>query len=431
MERNDNPMKPTDDHPSKELRGVLGNDLLGKRVVLCITGSVAAYKAIDLARMLIRYGADVFPVMSQSCSSTLINPEIMRWATGNEVVTRLTGNLEHIRLADFNMSDLVVAYPCTANTIGKLASGIDDTPVTSILSVALGSNIPVIISPAMHQSLYNNKVVCSNIQRLKELGIMFLGPKPSEGKAKVVEPEQVIEFILDNFRLNSNQSNHFIGKNILVTAGGTVEHIDPVRVITNLSSGKLGISIALEAGRRGANVTLIYGHGSEKPSRTVGLNIVNVDTSEDMYKVIMEELSRKTYEVGIFAAAVCDYTVQRGASTKIGSGSVRLLRLSPTKKIIDEIKKSSCNTFVIGFKAEYDLSNESLIDRAFMKLKKSNCDLIVANDIGRKGSEIGSDSNEGFVIDSNKNVSYIPLQTKAEFAKTLLDIVEKKAFPEV
>src|SRR3712207_2048143 len=126
-------------HPSKDILGTQGAELQGKKIVLCITGSIAAYRAIDLARLLMRHGADVYAVMTESTASALLNPEIMRWATGNDVVTKLTGNLEHIMLADYGMSDLVIVYPCTANTLGKVAAGIDDTPVTSILSVALGS----------------------------------------------------------------------------------------------------------------------------------------------------------------------------------------------------------------------------------------------------------------------------------------------------
>src|SRR5437899_2404331 len=132
-------------HPSKDITGLEGNELARKKIVLCITGSIAAYKAIDLARLLMRHGADVYSVMSETVASTLLTPDMMKWATGNYVVTKLTGDLEHIFLADYNMSDLILVYPCTANTIGKMANGIDDTPVTSILSVALGSKIPIMI----------------------------------------------------------------------------------------------------------------------------------------------------------------------------------------------------------------------------------------------------------------------------------------------
>jgi phosphopantothenoylcysteine decarboxylase / phosphopantothenate---cysteine ligase len=143
-------------HPSKDIRGTEGSELEGKKIVLCITGSVAAYRAIDLARLLMRHDADVHAVMTESSASMLLNPEIMKWATGNDVVSKLTGNLEHIMLADYGMSDLIIVYPCTANTLGKVVAGIDDTPVTSVLSVALGSKIPIIVAPAMHEAMYEN-----------------------------------------------------------------------------------------------------------------------------------------------------------------------------------------------------------------------------------------------------------------------------------
>src|ERR687890_2715759 len=170
-------------HPSKNLLGREGKQLEGKRIVLCITGSVAAYRAIDLARLLMRHDADVHAVMTESTASTLLNPEIMKWATGNEVVTKLTGNLEHIILADYGMSDLIIVYPCTANTLGKMTAGIDDTPVTSILSVAIGSKIPIIVAPAMHEAMYENAFVKQNVSKLREY-MIFVDPKMEAGKAK-------------------------------------------------------------------------------------------------------------------------------------------------------------------------------------------------------------------------------------------------------
>src|ERR671911_2574681 len=181
----------------KDIYCAFSTDLLGKKIVLCITGSVAAYRAIDLTRLLIRHGAEVFPVMSESSaeSGRLLTEDIMKWASGNNVVTKLTANLEHISLADYNMSDLILVYPCTANTIGKMANGIDDTPVTSILSVALGSKIPIVIAPAMHKSMYSNAIISQNIERLKEHGIQFVGPLISENKAKVAEPQEMLRHI--------------------------------------------------------------------------------------------------------------------------------------------------------------------------------------------------------------------------------------------
>src|SRR5919106_344947 len=278
----------------KDIFCSLGVDLVGKKIVICITGSVAAYKAIDLTRLLIRHGAEIFPVMS-SGSNRLLTSEIMKWASGNNVITKLSANLEHIFLADFNRSDLILVYPCTANTIGKIANGIDDTAVTSILSVALGSKIPIIIAPAMHKSMYSNPIINKNIESLKELGIQFVDPLISENKAKLAEPEEMLSAIFkvldnnggsvhlgiqklkqENINANKEEDKTLSGRNILVTAGSTIEFIDPIRVITNLSSGKMGGAIAEEAYEKGAKVTLVYGLGSHTPRDVPGTDIINV-----------------------------------------------------------------------------------------------------------------------------------------------------------
>src|SRR5918995_5158569 len=307
----------------KDIYCALSTDLLGKKIVLCITGSVAAYRAIDLTRLLIRHGAEVFPVMSESSaiSNRLITKDIMQWASGNNVVTKLTANLEHIFLADYNMSDLVLVYPCTANTIGKIANGIDDTSVTSVLSVALGSKLPIIIAPAMHQSMYSNPIINKNIETLKELGVQFVDPLVSENKAKLAEPEEVlrvISLLLDkngeslhagiqepkhgHTSVDREETKTLFGRNILVTPGSPIEFIDPIRVITNLSSGKMGGAIAEEAYKKGAKVTLVYGLGSYELQDVPGTNIINVSTSEEMYNAVMREIGTKYYDAAFMAA---------------------------------------------------------------------------------------------------------------------------------
>src|ERR671923_632275 len=215
-------------HPSKDILGTQGKQLEGKKIVLCITGSVAAYRAIDLARLLMKHSADVHAVMTESTTSTLLHPEMMKWATDNDVVTKLTGNLEHITLADYGMSDLIIVYPCTANTLGKAAAGIDDTPVTSIISVALGSKIPIIVAPAMHDAMYENIFFQQNVSKLRE-HMAFIEPKMEGGKAKLAEPEQVLRVAISIVSNGAPLS----GKRVLVTAGSTVEYIDPIRVMTN------------------------------------------------------------------------------------------------------------------------------------------------------------------------------------------------------
>lgn len=414
-------------HPSKDITGLEGNELVGKKIVLCITGSIAAYKAIDLARLLMRHGADVYSVMSEKVASTLLTTDMMKWATGNYVVTKLTGDLEHISLADYNMSDLILVYPCTANTIGKIANGIDDTPVTSVLSVALGSKISIMIAPAMHESMYDNSFIKENISRLKDQGVEFLEPLISEGKAKVAHPEQVLKSILNKFNeLGSDRVFSLYNKNVLVTAGSTIEYIDPIRVITNLSSGKMGNAIAEEAKRMGANVTILYGHIAYDHFGSSDLNIIKVTTSEEMYDTVISELSSKKYDIVILAAAVADFTLdQKKFTKKIDTRRGKLsLSLSPTKKIIDQVK-STCKSdiFLVAFKAEHCVSNSYMIERAYQKLKECNGDLIVANDIGRKGSKAGSDDNEVFIIDKQKKVIHLPLQNKRAVARRLLDII--------
>jgi phosphopantothenoylcysteine decarboxylase / phosphopantothenate---cysteine ligase len=413
----------TEFYSSRDITGTDGREIEGKKIVLCITGSVAAYRSIDLARQLIRHGAEVYTVMSEAVGSTLLTPEMMKWATGNNVVTKITGDLEHIALADYNMSDLIVVYPCTANTIGKVANGINDTPVTSVLSVALGSRIPIIIAPAMHESMYDNPLIQENIQRVKDQGVDFLQPTITEGKAKVVSPEQMLQSVITKFT-NSTKS-FFFEKNILVTAGGTIEYIDPIRVITNLSSGKMGNLIAEEAIRLGANITLVYGHGTYSTKSLPNLNIVRVNTSKEMYDVVISELSSKRYDVAILSAAVADFTPERKAIKKIRTSTGKfLLPLSPTQKIINHVKHMSKQTFLVGFKAEYNVSDSNIIKGAYRKLKECKGDLIVANDVGRKNSAIGSESNEVFVIDKHRNILHLPPQNKMSIARKLLDVIE-------
>src|SRR5437867_5695181 len=285
-------------HPSKDIGGSDGSELDGREIVLCITGSVAAYRAIDLARLLMRHGADVHAVMTESTAATLLTPDMMKWATGNYVVTKLTGDLEHISLADYNRSDLILVYPCTANTIGKMANGIDDTPVTSVLSVALGSKIPIIIAPAMHEAMYKNRFIQQNVDRLRG-HITVVEPSMEEGKAKAAEPRHVLDAAVAVL-----SGGPLAGRRVLVTAGNTIEYIDPIRVVTNTSSGKMGIAIVQEAERMGAAVTLVCGHGSEPANGRA----LRVNTSEEMYRAVVSELSSKKYDVAIMAAAVADFT---------------------------------------------------------------------------------------------------------------------------
>jgi phosphopantothenoylcysteine decarboxylase/phosphopantothenate--cysteine ligase len=279
----------------------------------------------------------------------------------------------------------------------------------------------------MHQSMFYNKLILANMDKLKQVGIDILEPDIYEGKAKVTAFESVIALVIKKLQPIS-QKSWFENKKVLVTAGGTIEFIDPVRVISNLSSGKTGISIAREAKARGAEVTLVFGNGSSKFEELNDSRIINVNTSEDMLNTVRQLLSSSEYDVGIFSAAVSDYTLVDKSNIKLKSDSPYLdLRLSPTKKIIDEVRDLSNKMFLVGFKAEYGLPCSTLIERAYERLIKSRCDMMVANDIGRDGSKIGSDKIETYIVDVEKNVIHTPIQDKPMFAKCLLDIIENQA----
>jgi phosphopantothenoylcysteine decarboxylase/phosphopantothenate--cysteine ligase len=415
-------------HVSKEIIGLDSNVLKGKKIVLCITASVAAYKAIDLSRMLMRNGAEVYPVMSNSTESKLLTKEIMDWATGNKAVTELTSDLEHIALANYGKSDLIVVYPCTANTLGKFVNGIEDNPVTTILSVALGSRIPIVIAPAMHEAMYENIIIAENIKKLKTLGVSILEPLISEDKAKVISADNVVQFVIH--KIGNKKDGITSRMNVLVTAGSTVEYIDSVRILTNLSSGKMGLNIAQQCLDRGFNVTLVYGHGSLNIPDDPKMNIIRIKTTEEMFKVVRERILRLKQHVVFHAAAVADFSISHPSNNRPNKMDTRngtkTIKLVPTTKIVDTLKQLDKKILLVAFKTEYDISEELLIKKAIDKLKECNGDLIVANDVSRKGCDFGSDTNEVYIIDKDKNIIHIPLKSKREIARNLVKIVCKK-----
>ena len=384
-------------HPSLDIVSSYGVELSGKKIVLCISGSVAAYKAIELARLLMRHGADVTCVTSEAVTK-LVKPDYFKWATGNKVITKLTGELEHIRLADYNKSNLIIVYPATANTLGKLANGIDDTPISTVLTVGFGSKIPILMCLAMHASMYDNAAVKKNIEFLKNK-IEFLTPQIIEGKAKASEPEDVLDYVLKKFGFSSVLKN----KKVLMTAGPTIEYIDPVRVITNQSSGKTGVLLASELISSGAKVTLVYGPGIEKPPN--GAKIIKISTSQEMFNAVKKEMGKK-FDIVIMAAAISDYTPENPSKNKIKSTKNKIkISLKKSPKIIDHIKKYQKNVFLVGFKAETNISKSKLITLAKKKIIESSADMIVANDIGSERYRKNPESNEVLIIDSHKVMS--------------------------
>jgi len=384
------------EHPSLDIVESKGTELSGKKIVLCVAGSVAAYKSIELARLLMRHGAKVTCVMS-SASTKMIQPDYMKWATGNDVITKLTGKLEHINIADYKKSDLIIVYPATANTLGKLANGIDDTPISTVLTVGFGSKTPIVMALAMHASMYDNIAVKKNISFLKN-EIDFMTPNMIEGKAKVSEPEEVLDFVLNKFGLSSK----LYGKKILITAGPTIEQIDPVRAITNQSSGKTGVSLAKELVSAGAKVTFVYGPGNEIPPK--GAKIINVVTSNQMFNAVKKELKNK-FDIVIMAAAVADYIPKNPSKKKIKSSKTNIsITLKKAPKIIDQIKKIQKNVLLVGFKAETNVTNIELIKSAKKKLKESSSDMIIANDIGTSRYIKNSQYNQIIIVDKKRSI---------------------------
>ena len=413
-------------HPSKDILQTRGTELKEKRIVLCITGSVAAVQCPEIARQLMRHGAEVFAVMSPMAQK-IIHPYLMEWATGNPVVTELTGKIEHVALAGEhdNKADLILVAPATANTISKIAAGIDDTTVTSVASTAFGSKIPIVIVPAMHESMYRHPILNENIEKLKGLGVEFVGPRIEEGKAKIAETEEISEVVIHKL----SASKDFVGMKILVTAGPTLEYIDPVRVITNKSSGLMGVEVTREALLRGAEVTVIYGPGTATPPKEA--RVIHVETTEEMYKAVVSELKFQKYDVIIATAAVADWMLKKHFDYKVPTRETSTLnvKLEHTPKIIDVVKKISPEAFLVPFKAEYNVSDKELIKNAYGRLKEAKADLIVANDLARKDVGFGVETNEIFIVDKKRRVVHVPLTTKRQAAKNLLDEIAKRIKP--
>jgi len=413
-------------HPSKDIVGTKGSQLQGRKIVLCMTGSVAVVRSSEIARELMRHGAEVFAVMSQMAQK-IVHPYFMEWATGNPVVTELTGKIEHVALISEygEKADLVLVAPATANTISKIACGIDDTPVTSVVSTAFGSKIPIIVVPAMHESMYRHPVLIENIKKLESLGVDFVGPRVEEGKAKIAETEEILGAVFRKLEVKKKLA----GVNVLVTAGPTLEYIDPIRVITNKSSGKMGVSIAEEALARGAQVTLIYGPGMVVPPKNA--NPIPVETTEEMYRAVVSEVKSKKYDIVIATAAVADWKLEKPFQRKVPTRTTPklILKLKPTQKIIKRVKKISPNIFLVPFRAEHNLSDKELVEKAFELIKEVEADLVVVNDVGRKGVGFGVDTNEVYIIDRHKTVTHVPLTTKREVAKRLFDVINERIMP--
>ena len=387
-------------------------------IVLGVTGSISAYKSLTLASRLTQLGANVNVILTDG-GSEFVTPLSFRAITQNHVVTdsfdlHSEYSVNHVYLAKH--ADLVIVYPATANSIAKLALGICDNPLgTTILS----TTAPTIVAPAMETNMYLNESTQSNLTNLKYKGISILGPEEgslasgASGLGRLSEPEDALEKI----KLVIGQSRgDFKGKKIIITAGGTQEPVDPVRILTNLSSGKMGYALAEAARDRGAEVTLISAPVSIDPP--LGTSLFEVKTADDMLVSVQQAI--KGADAIIMAAAVADYKPTTSASTKIKKSPDSMnIELSPTNDILKSIGDE--NVIKVGFAAETD----NLIDNAKNKIKSKNLNLIVANDVTLPGSGFGSDQNQVSIIDKNLNVESIELASKYDVSNKILDALHK------
>ncbi len=390
--------------------------LANKTVVLGITGSVAAYKAADLASKLTQAGAKVEVVMTEAATE-FVTPLTFRSVTGWSVVTDMFElasefSIEHVALAE--AADMVVIVPATANTIARLASGIADN---ILCSTVLATRAPVIIAPAMNVNMYENSITQENLARLKARGFIIIDPEYGRlasgkmGLGRLPGTEKLLGVISQV----AGQDGDLAGKRVVVTVGGTQEPIDPVRFIGNPSSGKMGYAVAEAARDRGATVVLVT--APTALSDPVGVEVVRVKTAAQMKEAVVKATARA--DVLIMTAAVADYqpkTVAREKIKKEAAGAAIILELVRTPDILAEVKG---NFIKVGFAAE----SEDVIENARKKLARKQLDLIAANDVTAPGSGFAVDTNKVTLIDRSGQAESLPLMTKREVAEKILDMV--------
>jgi phosphopantothenoylcysteine decarboxylase/phosphopantothenate--cysteine ligase len=398
----------------KAIIGSKGKELQGKKIALGITASVASMESPRIARELMKHGADVIAVFSDYAAK-LVSPKLMEWATGNQVVKDITSRIEHVQLGGKgkDAANLILIAPCTANTISKIATGISDSAVTSLVSCAIGSKIPILIAPGMHEPMYENTIIKNNIAELKRLGIRFAEPVIEEGKAKIASAEDITKAVIQMLSVK----NTLAGTKFVITAGPTVERIDPVRIITSKSSGKMGVTLAEAALQKGANVTLIYGSGTVEPP--AGAKVVRVGSTEQMLLAVKKEL--KGVDVFIAAGAPADFALEKPFSKKLTSKESIDVRLKPTRKIIDQVKRLNKDAKLVAFKAEYGGSLAQIRKRVQELFKNSKADLIVVNDVSKKGIGFGTETNEVAIYNTAMKVKKLGLASKRDIAEGIIN----------
>ena len=391
--------------------------LKGKTVVLALSGSIAAYKIVNLARMLKKLGADVQVLMTRNATE-FITPLTFEELTGNKCLVdtfdrNFQYNVEHVALA--KRADVVLAAPASANVIGKIANGIADDMLTTTI---LACPCKKIISPAMNHNMYHNPIVQDNLEKLKRFGYEIIPPERGmlangdSGDGRMPKEETLLEYVLREIAFEKDLT----GKKVLVTAGATQEAMDPVRFITNHSSGKMGFALARAAMLRGAEVTVVAAHTEVEPPMFT--EVVRVSSAEEMFKAVTSRSEEA--DIIIKAAAVADYTPVWTAESKIkksdGELTLTLKRTRDILKYLGEHKREG--QILCGFAME----TEDLLLNARKKLESKNCDLICANSLRAEGAGFGTDTNRVTVLTKEKEIS-LELLTKEETAHRILDII--------
>lgn len=393
--------------------------LKGKTIILGVTGSIAAYKIATLASSLKKLEANVHVIMTKNACN-FINPITFETLTGNKCITdtfdrNFEFNVKHVSLA--KCADLVLIAPASANIIGKLANGICDDMLTTTI---FACKCPILLSPAMNTNMYLNPILKDNLDKLKKYGFKIIEPQTGylacgdSGIGKMVEPEILLEHILLEVAL----PHDLVGKKVLITAGPTREFLDPVRFITNRSSGKMGYSIAKNAILRGAEVTLVSGPVSIKAFSNI--NVINVVSAEDMFRAIKNNYLNN--DIVIMSAAVADYTSINIEKNKIKKHDDNLeLSLKRTTDILEYLGKNKLKSQkVIGFSME----TENLIENSRAKLLKKNADMICANSIASNKTGFETDTNEFTLITKDKDI-HLCFDTKENLAGLIIDEIIK------
>jgi phosphopantothenoylcysteine decarboxylase/phosphopantothenate--cysteine ligase len=291
--------------------------------------------------------------------------------------------------------------------------------VTTTVSSAIGAKIPVVVVPAMHESMYDHPAVIENIEKLKAMGIGVVSPRMEEAKAKIPDVDAIVDFVLATLGPKDLDGKHF-----LVTAGPTRGWIDRVRFITNPSTGKMGIALCHELISRGATVSLVLGPTAQLPP--LQADVTRVTTSDEMLEAVMKALDNQKTDCFISTAAVLDYVPSKKEDSKMASGQSNLsVELVPTKKIIEEARKKFKKLFIVGFKVESGISEKELEKRARAKIDAGICNLVIANDEQKKGVAFESDTNEVLIVEGS-SVDHIPLASKREVAHQIIDAIVKK-----